>query len=737
MLKVAIAGDSTLCWQPVPDQFKFNISIPLDRMNLTKRKLLSELNKVFDPLAKINWDAPLQVDIQEKWKKYYSGLESLKELSIDRKCKVQSGELFEIHGFCDASMEAYGACLYIRSSDQQGIWHSRLLCSKTRVAPLKVATIPRLELSGALLLAQLAAKVADSWNINCETIHLWTDSMIVLGWLNSHSSRLKTFVANRVSQILEITKAPQWHHVATNENPADILSRGITTQELQDATTWWFGPQWLSSDTISWKSQSMLALMPEETLPELRPVQLSLTIVKFKNGLLDRYSKWERLVRATAWILKFIQFLRLKRCKQGFVKYLTVSDFSNAESWLIRCAQKDEFAIENKALTEGKNVPRNSKLKGLSPFISTDNLIVVGGRLHNSTLSNEQKHPIILPFGHKVTRLIFIYYHEILLHGGPQLLLAEIRLRFWPIKGRIAARSTALRCVTCVRSKPKFLNPIMGILPSPRVRPSRPFSTTGVDFAGPLNLRSGIRRVTSIKMWIAVFVCLATRAIHLEPVVGLTSNAFFAALRRFMARRGKCSKIYSDNGTNFVGVQRELANYIKDADANIAQDEELGTLLCQIEACLNSRPLTPLSLDALDLEPITPAHFLIGGPLLLAPEPDLSKENIDILRRWKYVQALMQMFWKRWSKEYLPQLQVRGRWVSQTEQMKIGDIVIIKEEFAPPGKWKLGRVAKTHPGSDGIVRVVTLKTANCDELKRPVVKLCRLPVEPENSNIEK
>jgi len=177
-----------LCWQPVPDQFKFNISIPLDRINLTKRKLLSELNEVFDPLGlmgpvlikgkiflqhlwqqKINWDAPLQVDIQEKWKNYYSGLDS--------ECKFQSGDLFEIHGFCDASMEVYGACLYIRSSDQQGIWHSRLLGSKTREAPLKSTTIPRLE----LLLTQLAAKVADSWSIKCGTIHLWTDSMIVLG----------------------------------------------------------------------------------------------------------------------------------------------------------------------------------------------------------------------------------------------------------------------------------------------------------------------------------------------------------------------------------------------------------------------------------------------------------------------------------------------------------------------------------------------------------------------------
>ncbi|XP_022159936.1 uncharacterized protein LOC111026213 [Myzus persicae] len=475
--------------------------------------------------------------------------------------------------------------------------------------------------------------------------------MIVLGWLNSHSSRLKTFVANRVSQTLEITRAKQWHHVPTNENPADVLSRGATAQELQEADGWWFGPHWLSNDTESRSKATDLEQIPEEALPELRTMQLSLVVVQRKNVLLDKHSEWK--------------------------KYLTVSDLKKAEQWLARCAQKDEFVAEFKALTIGKELPNNSKIRGLYPFLSTDNLIVVGGRLHHASLSDEQKHPIVLPFGHKVTQLIFIYYHEILLHGGPQLLLSEVRLRFWPVKGR-------MRYVTCVRAKPKFQNPIMATLPSTRVRPARPFATTGVDFAGPLDVRSGIRRVTSIKTWIAVFVCLATRAIHLEPVVGLTSNAFFAALRRFMARRGKCSKIYSDNATNFVGVQRELSTYLRGVDASVAKEgidwhfnppaaphfggiwesavksakhhltrvvkdarltlEELGTLLCQIEACLNSRPLTPLSSHPLDLEPITPAHFLIGGPLLLVPETDLSNENISTLRKWRYVQALMQTF---------------------------------------------------------------------------------------------
>jgi len=121
---------------------------------------------------------------------------------------------------------------------------------------------------------------------------------------------------------------------------------------------------------------------------------------------------------------------------------------------------------------------------------------VVGGRLHNSNIAEHQKQPIVLPFNRKVTRLIFESYHKMLLHGGPQLLLAEIRLRFRPLKGRVIARSVTLRCVTCICAKPKFVNTIMATLPKTRVLPARPFTTTGVDFARPSTIRSGIRRVT-------------------------------------------------------------------------------------------------------------------------------------------------------------------------------------------------------------------------------------------------
>lgn len=313
----------------------------------------------------------------------------------------------------------------------------------------------------------------------------------------------------------------------------------------------------------------------------------------------------------------------------------------------------------------------------------------------------------------------------------------------------------------------------MAPLPKQRVEPMRPFSNCGVDFAGPLIVRSGVRRVTGIKTWIAVFVCFATRAMHLEAVVGLTSGAFIAAVRRFTSRREKSVTIYSDNGTNFVGAQKELASYVNRCDSTMASEgiqwkfnppssphfggiwesavksakhhltrvvkeshlnlDELNTLLCQIEACVNSRPLTPLSADPAELTALTPAHFLIGGPLLLPPEPNLSDKNIEHLHRWRYVQALMQGFWSRWHKEYLPQLQIRGKWVAKGNTLNIGDIVIIKEDCTPPSRWKLGKVVCTHPGKDNTVRVVTVQTKLGTEIKRPVVKLCRLPIEEIDS----
>ncbi|CAI6373869.1 unnamed protein product [Macrosiphum euphorbiae] len=313
----------------------------------------------------------------------------------------------------------------------------------------------------------------------------------------------------------------------------------------------------------------------------------------------------------------------------------------------------------------------------------------------------------------------------------------------------------------------------MAPLPRERVQCSRPFTYTGVDFAGPLIIRSGIRGRSGTKAWVSIFVCFSTRAVHIEVVEDLTSKAFIAALRRFVARRGKPAELWSDNGTNFVRANKELTKYTQHLGSQLANEgitwrfnppsaphfgglweaavksakhhlarttgkakltlSELSTLLCQIEACLNSRPLIPMSSDPNDFTSLTPAHFLLGAPVTSFPEPDLNGEEPHAMRRWKFVQHLLQTFWKRWHMEYLPQLQVRGKWTSGSSNLAIDDLVIVKEDNLPPFKWHLARVIELHLGCDGNVRVVSIRNSSGKTMRRPVAKLCKLPIDSEES----
>jgi len=576
-----------LCWKPIADEFHFQLTTVPESYKLTKRTLLSQLNRIFDPLGflapvlirgkiflqqmwatKMDWDTVLPIEMGTKWIDFYHSLEQLKNCPIPRKVIPRPANEWEIHGFCDASEEAYGACIYVRSRDKDDQWHARLLCAKTRVAPLKGATIPRLELNGALLLADLIQKISNSWKIDMHQFQLWTDSMVVLSWLNSQGIRLKTYVQNRVEQILELTETKQWHHVLSEENPADMISRGIPAVELKDARLWWHGPNWLVTESSTWKKSENL--IEEQELPEQRPIKLALITTTPLDELFKHYSSWRRLVNAIAWLSRFVSYIKLKRT-MNFPSYLTVPELKNAETIILKQVQSECFSKEITTLKKQNEVPRNSKLRNLCPFLH-DGLLLVRGRLQNAIIPAQQKHPIVIPAAHRIVRLIFEDRHREFLHCGPQSLLAEVRRRFWPLKGRLMARSVTLKCVRCVKSKPTFSQPLMAPLPQARVQCSRPFTVTGVDFAGPLIIRSGLRRVAGSKAWISIFVCFSTRAVHLEVVEDLTSNAFVAALRRFMSRRGRCLKIYSDNGTNFVGAQKELNAAIDKSIPVLASD---------------------------------------------------------------------------------------------------------------------------------------------------------------------
>lgn len=346
---------------------------------------------------------------------------------------------------------------------------------------------------------------------------------------------------------------------------------------------------------------------------------------------------------------------------------LTINELSEALTILIKIAQSEIYFQEINCLKNSRNLDHNSKLLSLNPFLDQQGILRVGGRLfHSQEIGINQRHPIILPYKHKLTYLIINAEHIKHLHAGTQNLLSILRLTYWPINGKNMVKRVLRTCIKCFRTKPNPTKFLMGNLPAARINPSRVFSQCAVDYAGPIYIKDGTRRKYQlVKTYICVFVCMAVRAVHVELVYDLSTHSFLNALKRFISRRGKPNDMYSDNGSNFVGVNNhflELYNLISNESHNnkvsefLAQDkiiwhfiparsphmggiweatiksvkfhlrrvlgnaflhyEEMYTLLVQIEACLNSRPLAPLSNHPDDFMPLTPAHFLIGDSLV-------------------------------------------------------------------------------------------------------------------------
>lgn len=446
------------------------------------------------------------------------------------------------------------------------------------------------------------------------------------------------------------------------------------------------------------------------------------------------------------------------------------------EYWL-KYVQSLCFSDDIDVLLRGKVLSKSSRIKSLDPYLDPQGLLRVGGRIQDSVLPFDCQHPIILG-NHFVTRLLIANAHLRTLHGGSTLTLRLLFERFWIVRAKVLVKSVIAHCVPCTRSRGVLCSQRMANLPEPRVTRSRPFQHVGVDYAGPVAVKSfGGRGFRAHKAYIAVFVCLSIRAIHLELVFDYTSNTFLAAFKRFCARRGQPTTLYSDNGTTFVGASRELGRSFGklQQDPNLAtfllndgiewkfippssphfgglweagvksvkfhlhriigdhtlSGEEFATLLCQVEACLNFRPIAGFSDDPDDLSYLTPGHFLIGAPILAPPEHSVLNISEGRLSRWKLVQLLSERFWSLWSKEYLRTLQKRHKWQTRCPNLSVGDIVLLQNDNLPPTKWDLGRVLECYPGHDGLVRVCSVKTAQTT-LTRPIHKLCKLPTALED-----
>ncbi|GBM07762.1 hypothetical protein AVEN_83652-1, partial [Araneus ventricosus] len=580
-----------ILWDHLTDCFSFKV---LPSPQNTKRAVLSNIARIFDPLGllgpvitvakiflqrlwklKIDWNDSLPEREAEEWERFLNSLHSINQLCIPRHVLCEFPEKLEVHGFADASERAYGAVVYLKSSAGERNC-VRLLCSKSRGAPLKSISVPKLELCAALLLARLVKRVLCAIKLEINDIYLWSDSTIVLAWIQHEPWELKTFVANRIAAIQELTKKEQWFHVSSGNNPADALSRGLAPEKLCNNELWWTGPSFLQADfpvPMSTPNSNDDVYLSE--LKTSKPIFLTLNAkvkMLFIDCLLSVTNSYLKLIRVMSFIFRFIFNIRNPHSLRS--EPLTGDELKVASEYLIKQVQVREFSKEISALRKGNSIPKGSNLRNLNPFIDSNGILRVGGRLEYSNLTDNQKHPIILPKSHRLTKLIFVYFHLKNLHVGPQGLLCAVRQKFWPIHGRNLSKKIVNDCITCFRNKPVVANQIMGNLPAERITPTFLFNVCGVDFIGPLLVKPvAQRRIPARKIYVAIFVCFVTKAEHFELVSDLTSEAFIACLKRFFARRGKSSIVYSDNATNFVGAQSELkrlSDMLKKPDENVS-----------------------------------------------------------------------------------------------------------------------------------------------------------------------
>ncbi|XP_041448448.1 uncharacterized protein LOC121404005 [Drosophila obscura] len=507
----------------------------------------------------------------------------------------------------------------------------------------------------------------------------------------------------------------EWHYVPTALNPADILSRGALPVELSESPLWAHGPPFLCGSSDDW---------PPTILPVKPTLELRRKVLLVKSPYVDIVSEskyansFASMQRVFGYIHKFVNRIR----HPG----LTVSDIEHGTQLLVRLVQRTELWEDMKTLRAKGVVSLSSSLVSLNPFMDHFELLRVDGRLKNSSLDFDGRHPIILPSSHPLTFAIISHFHERNLHAGPRALLGLLRSQYWPIGGRKTVTKAVNKCVRCFRTKPRVLEHIMADLPKERLDGSHAFEITGVDFCGPFFYKPEARNKIPIKCYVCVFICFVTKAVHLELIKDLSTVSFLHGLKRFICTRRRPRQIWSDNATNFVGARNELLDlkrlflsddhqkavlefclveaidwhfipprsphfgglweaavktakyhFYRAIGTSVLGFEELRTLLCHITAVINSRPLVSISENPADLDVLTPAHFLNGGPPASFAEPDVTQLKFDRLNGWECVSYLQQIFWSRWKEEYITSLQQRSKWRTPKPSLAVADVVLV------------------------------------------------------------
>jgi hypothetical protein len=702
------------------------------------------------------WDDEIPKDYQQEWSHWQKEVEDLHEFTVPRFYRVigLSPRTLQLHVFGDASERAFCAVAYFRFEYSNGQKQCIFVAAKTRVAPIKSLSIPKLELQAAVLSARLADSIRREHDYDISTTHYWSDSSAVLGQICGESKRHPAFVANRLSEILETTEPEQWRHCPGKLNSADDGSRGRSSKALTPECRWLNGPAFLLLPEEQWPEDiPRIQLVPDKDGEELAETVLSTDDVDLKLKpefmVLCTCSSLVKLCRVTAYVRRFIQNCR--KDTERKIGPLEVQEIMEARLLWIKHAQKETFAPEICKLEAGKPILKKSQLITLTPFLDKDQVLRVGGRIGTAPVAYDVRHPIIIPQDHHLGHLIIMDCHKRLSHEGTEHVRNELKLVYWIPHSRSSVRKVLHKSSYCKRRRVKPQALLMASLPQDRLEPAPPFSKVGVDYFGPILVKH-LRKQE--KRYGCLFTCLVTRAVHLEVAKSIETYSFINALRRFIARRGSPTNIYSDNGTNFVGADRELkqsltewnqskiAEYLSQKEiqwhfnppgsphfggvwerlvqsckkalkvvlhGQVISDDVLETAMVETEALVNSRPLTQVSSNVNDLEAITPNHFLMPCSNPAKPFGVFTEKEISSKKRWRQTQVIVNQVWRRWLREYLPTLMERKKWNVPMRSVKVGDLVLLVDERTHRGDWPLGRVTKTFSGKDDTVRVCEVK----------------------------
>lgn len=489
-------------------------------------------------------------------------------------------------------------------------------------------------------------------------------------------------------------------------------------------------------------------------------------VVEYSLPNEDNYSSWLRLVRVTARILLFV-----RRCRRIDASMI-VELMNKAELLLLKKSQQDSFAQDIELVKQNKPLLSNSRLLTLTPYLDDTDVLRVAGRIDKvEGVSHSTMRPVILDGRHQITRLLVEYHHRKAMHGANELIVNELRQQYWVLKLRPTVRAVVARCLFCRYRRAAPQPQRMADLPAARLQHNRrAFTFTGVDFFGPMEVTVGRKR---LKRYGVMFTCLTVRAIHLEISESLSTDSTIMALRRMIARRGTPgtpSVIYSDNGTNLRGADNELKRSLLELDeSKLREDgtlrgiewryippgapeqagawermirtvktalkvvlkeraphpETLSTLFAEVEALVNSRPITHVSCDPNYPEALTPNHFLLGTSSNSPVFGRYDNDDLCLRKQWRTAQRLTDMFWARWVKEYLPTLIPRQKWLKEARALRDGDYVLIVEPNLDRGCWRHGVVSATHAAVDGRVRMVDVRTRT-GLVCRPVTRVALL-----------